>query len=121
VPLEFIVKELEKRGLNPVAYVVELTEDVAGAERVTLYLEVLTNSIRWGLVLEDRQAGEKLWNSITQLIKAFAGQGVCATTRTGLCGLWLGRGGRRGEGNVEVVKLSAAVELRDRPRELVAS
>jgi hypothetical protein len=32
VPLEFIVKELEKRGLNPVAYVVELTEDVAGAE-----------------------------------------------------------------------------------------
>jgi len=32
-----------------------------------------------------------------------------------------GGGGRRGEGNVEVVKLSAAVELRDRLRELVAS
>jgi hypothetical protein len=57
VPLEFIVKELEKRGLNPVAYVVELTEDVAGAERVTLYLEVLTNSIRWGSSLRIDRMG----------------------------------------------------------------
>jgi hypothetical protein len=33
----------------------------------------------------------------------------------------VGGRGRRGEGSVEVVKLSAAVELRDRLREVVAS
>jgi predicted metal-dependent hydrolase len=74
---EFIIRELERRGLDPVAYVVELiAERVADpSERARLYLKSADYFWREGLALEGRdlrQTGEKLWNSIIQLIKAVA-------------------------------------------------
>jgi PaREP1/PaREP8 domain containing family protein len=73
---QFIVKELERRGLDPVAYAVEpITERADPSERARLYLEGADYFWREGLALEGRDlrhAGEKLWNSIVQLVKAVA-------------------------------------------------
>jgi len=111
---EFIVRELEKRGLDPVAYVVELiTEDVADPpERVRLYLESSDYFWQEGLALEERdlrQAGEKLWNSIIQLIKAFAEiRGLRHDTHRLIWAVVKRIATETGD--VEVVKLFAAVE-----------
>jgi len=73
----YIVKLLEERGVDPVAYVTELVlREVDPSDRERLYEESSEYFWTEGLSLvekgELRQGGEKIWNSVVQLVKAIA-------------------------------------------------
>jgi hypothetical protein len=109
---ECIARELERRGVDPAAYVTELViQSIANsADRMRLYLESSEHFWREGMALAERdlrQAGEKLWNSVVQLVKAVAeAKGLRHDSHRLLWAVVRGLAAETGDS--EIVKLFAA-------------
>lgn len=74
--LNLLRERAARRGKDPDAYLLELlSADMDPAERFEAYINASEYFWREGLRLLEvdvRQASEKLWNSVVQLVKAYA-------------------------------------------------
>ena len=75
--IQLIIKKANTKGIEPIEYLIELIEqDLDSTSRIEFYLKNSEYFWNEGLKLlkenNVRQASEKIWNSIIQLVKVIA-------------------------------------------------